>query len=49
MLTKNRKWYKIMGVRREKQRREFMRRTVAESLGAVHTHTHTHTHTHYIY
>ena len=22
-----------------------MRRTVAESLGAVHTHTHTHTHT----
>ena len=23
-----------------------MRRTVAESLGAVHTHTHTHTHTH---
>ena len=43
MLTKNRKWYKIRGVRREKQRREFMRRTVAESLGAVHTHTHTHT------
>ena len=45
VLTKNWKWYKIGEVRREKQRREFMRRTVAESLGAVHTHTHTHTHT----